>query len=100
MLRLAPGAAGFRIKATTGGCSGISVTFDLASEREPNEVLWTPAGLCIFLDRGSSLLLDGAVVDFIETRSHTGFTVTTQAATGQSCWQSATLVPIGSLVRG
>ena len=100
MLRLAPGAAGFRIKATTGGCSGISVTFDLASERGPNEVLWTPSGLRVFLDPGSSMLLDGAEVDFIETRSHTGFTVTSKGAAGPSCSQASTLVPFGSLVRG
>jgi iron-sulfur cluster assembly accessory protein len=101
MMRFAPGAtAGFRMKVSPGGCEGLSVTFDLVSELGPDEVLWAPAGLCIFLDRGSSLLLDGAVVDFIETRSHTGFAVTAKGTTGQSCSQSATMVQIGSLVRG
>ena len=100
MMRFAPGAAaGFRLKVTPGGCSGLSVTFDLAADLEADEVLWAPAGLRIFLDQGSSLLLDGAVVDFVETRSQTGFAVTSPATTGQSCSQSATLVPIGSLVR-
>lgn len=101
MMRFAPGtAAGFRMKVTPGGCSGFSVTFDLASKLEPDEMLWTPRDLRIFLDRGSSLLLDGAEVDFIETRSHTGFTVTNKGAAGPTCSQASTLVPIESLVRG
>jgi iron-sulfur cluster assembly accessory protein len=101
MMRFAPGAtAGFRMRVSPGGCSGLSVTFDLASEQGQNEALWTPSGLRIFFDPASSLLLDGAVVDFVETRSHTGFTVTIKATAGQSCSQDATLVPIGSLVRG
>lgn len=101
MMRFVPGeTAGFRMKVTPGGCSGFSVTFDLASELAPNEVLWAPRGLRIFLNQGSSLLLDGAEVDFIETRSHTGFTVTSKGAAGPSCSQASTLVPIGSLVRG
>jgi iron-sulfur cluster assembly accessory protein len=101
MMRFVPGeTAGFRMKVTPGGCSGFSVTFDLASERGPNEVLWTPSGLRVFLDPGSSMLLDGAEVDFIETRSHTGFTVTSKGAAGPSCSQASTLVPFGSLVRG
>ena len=101
MMRFAPGeTAGFRMKVTPGGCSGFSVTFDLASELGPNEVLWTPGGLRIFLDPGSSLLLNGAEVDFTETRSHTGFSVTSKGAAGPSCSQASTLVSIGSLVRG
>ena len=101
MMRFAPGAtAGFRMKVTPGGCSGPSVSFDLASELGPNEVLWSPAGLRIFLDHGSSSTLDGAVVDFIESRSHTGFTVTSKGPAEPSCSQAATLEPIGSLVRG
>ena len=100
MMRFASGVtAGFRMKVTPGGCSGFSVTFDLASELGSNEVLWAPGGLRIFLDPGSSLLLEGAEVDFIETRSHTGLTVTKKGTAGPSCSQASTLVPIASLVR-
>jgi iron-sulfur cluster assembly accessory protein len=92
--------AGFRLRVSPGGCSGLSVTFDLAPEPEPHEVIWTPSGLRIFLDAGSCLLLDEAVVDFTETRSQTGFFVTTKGVAGKCCSQASTMVSIASLVRG
>jgi iron-sulfur cluster assembly protein len=92
--------AGFRLRVAPGGCSGLAVTFDLAAEPEANEAIWTPAGLRIFLDAGSCLLLDEAVVDFTETRSQTGFSVRTKGVVAQCCSQASTLVPIASLFGG
>jgi len=101
MMRFTASAeAGFRIRVAPGGCSGLSVSFDLAAEPETNEVIWTPAGLRIFLDAGSCLLLDEAVVDFVETRAQTGFSVTTKGVAEKCCSQASTMVSIASLVRG
>jgi iron-sulfur cluster assembly accessory protein len=89
--------AGFRLKVTPGGCSGLAVAFDVVPEPDAQEVLWTPSGLRIFLDASSCLLLDGAVVDFAETFAHTGFVVIAKDPAGQ-CRSSASapsLVSIG-----
>jgi len=91
--------SGFRLKVRPGGCSGLAVEFDLAAEPEANEVVWTHSGLRIFLDSVSCLLLNGSVVDFVESRSHTGFVISTPGTTAQACAPASTLVPLDALVR-
>jgi iron-sulfur cluster assembly protein len=90
---------GFRLKVRPGRCSGLAVEFDLAAEPEANEVVWTHSDLRIFLDSASCLLLDGSVVDFIDSRSLTGFVITTPGRTVQPCAPDSTLVPVDTLVR-
>jgi len=90
---------GFRLKVRPGGCSGLAVEFDLAAEPGANEIVWKQSELRIFLDSASCLLLDGAIVDFIDSRSLTGFVVTTPGGTAQVCAPGSTLVPVDALVR-
>ena len=90
---------GFRLKVRPGGCSGLAVEFDLAAEPAVNEVVWTHSELRIFLDSASCLLLNGAIVDFIDSRSLTGFVITTPGGTPQACAPASTLVPVDALVR-
>lgn len=89
--------AGFRLKVTPGGCSGLAVTFDVVDEPDSREVLWTPSRLRIFLDPTSCLLLQDAVLDFAETLAHTGFVVITKDPAGQCCSSASApaLVSIG-----
>ena len=91
--------AGFRLKVRPGGCSGLAVEFDLAPEPALDEVVWGNGKLRIFLDRASCLLLNEAVVDFIDSRSLTGFVVTTPGGTVQACSPASTLVPVEALIR-
>ena len=91
--------SGFRLKVRPGGCSGLAVEFDLAAEPGMDEVVWTHSELRIFLDSASCLLLNGAIVDFIDSRSHTGFVVTTPRGTAQACAPDSTLVSVDALVR-
>lgn len=91
--------SGFRLKVRPGGCSGLAVEFDLAPEPGLNDVVWEHAELRIFLDSKSCLLLNGSVVDFIDSRSLTGFVVTTPGRTAQACAPASTLVPVESLTR-
>ena len=91
--------AGFRLKVRPGGCSGLAVGFDLAAEPALDEVVWEHAKLRIFLDRASCLLLNESVVDFIDSRSLTGFVVTTPGGTVQACSPASTLVPVEALIR-
>jgi iron-sulfur cluster assembly accessory protein len=90
---------GFKLKVRPGGCSGLAVEFDPAAEPGVNEVVWIHSELRIFLDNASCLLLKGAIVDFIDSRSHTGFVVTTPGGTAQACAPASTLVPVDAIVR-
>jgi iron-sulfur cluster assembly protein len=100
MMRCGTGSiSGFRLKVRPGGCSGLAVEFDLAAEPGANEVVWKHSGLRIFLDSASCLLLNGAIVDFIDSRSLTGFVVARPGGTAQACAPASTLVPVESLIR-
>ena len=100
MLRCGTGTnPGFRLKVRPGGCSGLAVEFDLAAEPGVNEVVWKHLELRIFLDTASCLLLDGAIVDFMDSRSLTGFVIKTPGRTAKACAPASTLVPVNSLVR-
>ena len=100
MMRCGTGTnPGFRLKVRPGGCSGLGVEFDLAAEPGVNEVVWKHLGLRFFLDNVSCLLLNGSVVDFIDSRSLTGFVVTIPGGTAQACAPASTLVPVDALVR-
>ena len=91
--------SGFRLKVRPSGCSGIAVEFDLAAKPEVNEVVWKHSELRIFLDSASCLLLNGAIVDFIDSRSLTGFAITTPGGTAHACAPASTLVPVDALVK-
>ena len=91
--------AGFRLKVRPGGCSGFAVGFDLATEPGPGEVVWEQAGLRIFLDAESRLLLNGAKVDFQETHAETGFVVTTEGQSPQACGSGSAFVPVQILTQ-
>ena|ERR1035438_6641658 len=91
--------SGFRLKVRPGGCSGLGVEFDFAAEPGVNEVVWKHSGLRLFLDNVSCLLLNGSVVDFIDSRSLTGFVVTRPGETAQACAPASRLVPVAALVR-
>ncbi len=100
MVRCASNAnSGFRLKVRPGGCSGLAVEFDLAAEPEVNEVVWAHSDLRIFLDSASCLLLNGSIVNFIESRSHTGLSVTTPGESAQTCSPASTLVPAEMLIK-
>lgn len=90
---------GFRLKVRNGGCSGLAVEFDLADEPGEDEIVWKYSDIHFFLDSVSCLLLDGSVVDFIDNRSLTGFTVTTPGKRARICVPISTLVPVNALIR-
>ena len=91
--------SGFRLKVRPGGCSGLAVEFEQADEPGADEVVWTYLDLRIFLDSASCLLLDGSVVDFMDSRLLTGFVITTPGGIAQSCSPVSTLIPAEVLVR-
>lgn len=91
--------SGFKLKVRPGGCSGLAVEFDLANEPAKGEIVWTHSGLSIFLDSASCLLLNGSIVDFIDSHSLTGFVIATTGGSAQSFSPASTLIPTDMLVR-
>jgi iron-sulfur cluster assembly accessory protein len=99
MSRFAAGTeSGFRLVVTPGGCSGFATTFDLISRPEASDSVWEFEGLRIFVGQESRRFLDGAIVDFVETLSHTGFVITTDGPAPSACAPLSKLVSIEPLV--
>ncbi|MBB5048030.1 iron-sulfur cluster assembly accessory protein [Rhodopseudomonas rhenobacensis] len=73
MLRFSPGAGGFRLNVSAGGCAGLTAEFDVEPAVRPGEVVETVGDLSFFLPVASQQLLDGVVVDFVETPTSSGF---------------------------
>jgi iron-sulfur cluster assembly accessory protein len=91
--------SGFRLKVRAGGCSGFAVQFDLASEPADKEIVWDYAGLRIFLDAESRLLLDGSVLDFKDSRAQSDFVVIKSGEAAQACSPASNMVSVASLVQ-
>ena len=67
-----PGA-GFRLKVSPGGCSGLAADFTAAPAPGPGEQAFTVNGVTLFLAAESRLLLDGVTIDFADTPLQSGF---------------------------
>jgi iron-sulfur cluster assembly accessory protein len=64
---------GLRVQVVGGGCSGFQ--YHMGFEKQPNggdEVLEL-SGFKVFVDRGSSMYLDGTEIDFVEALTGSGF---------------------------
>jgi Fe-S cluster assembly iron-binding protein IscA len=77
----------------------LAVEFDLVAKPLTDEIVWDYAELHFFLDSVSLQLLNGSVVDFIDSRSHTGFVVTTLGEAAKTCSSAPQMVSAASLVR-
>jgi iron-sulfur cluster assembly accessory protein len=90
-----PGA-GFRLKVSPGGCSGLAADFDVRAAAGAGEKPVTVNGMTLFLDAESRLLLDGVTIDFADTPLQSGFIFHDPKQSG-SCAdspQAAVLVPL------
>ena len=70
-------AAGFRLEVSPGGCSGLAARFDVESGRRPDDEVLELNGLRLFMSQESRGLLEGATVDFVDTRTDSGFSIIT-----------------------
>ncbi|MGD0430692.1 MAG: iron-sulfur cluster assembly accessory protein [Acetobacteraceae bacterium] len=93
-----PGA-GFRLKVSPGGCSGLAADFSVASAPAPGEQAFTVNGVTLFLPAESRLLLDGVTIDFSDTPLQSGFVFNdpNQVACGHS---PTVLVSLDTFGRG
>lgn len=86
MLRFAPTpTSGFRMVATTGGCSGLSIDFSVEEAPAPGDAVEETEGLRLFLPSESRVLLMGATIDFADSITGSGFVVHSPNASSCGC---------------
>lgn len=85
-------AAGFRLEVSPGGCSGLAAQFDVEKESGPQDVVLETNGVRVFMSHESRRLLEGAIVDFIDTRTDSGFSIVAPNA-AKACASSAASLP-------
>lgn len=105
-----PAGAGFRLVVSAGGCSGYNSEFTAEAALQPGEEALNHDGLLIFLPAESRLMLDGIIIDFLDSPIKSGLTFTNpnQAPCACSSAESAapsapagvTKIEIGSISRG
>ena len=79
-----PEAAGLRLGVERGGCAGLSYTFELASEPDPDDVVLEDGDVRVFVDAASEPYLAGVELGVDATAHGTGFTIDNPNAT-QEC---------------
>lgn len=78
-------AGGFRLSVTPGGCSGYSSEFSVEAEPAAGCGEVQVAGLRLFLNAESRLLLDGMTMDFAETPLQSGLVFSKPGAAACAC---------------
>ncbi|WP_322514472.1 iron-sulfur cluster assembly accessory protein [Rhodopseudomonas palustris] len=73
MVRLSGGAGGFRLAVSSGGCSGLSAAFDIEASPRPGDQVVEHGDLRLFIPEDSGKLLEGVVIDFMETPTSSAF---------------------------
>ncbi|MGV7207118.1 HesB/IscA family protein [Oxalobacteraceae bacterium A2-2] len=85
--------AGFRLKVSTAGCSGLSAEFTVEEKPVLGDASLDCNGLAVYLPAESRLLLEGATIDFGDTPAATGLTFRTPRAASGSCGSHAEGAP-------
>jgi iron-sulfur cluster assembly accessory protein len=85
--------AGFRLKVSAGGCSGLSSEFTVEERPVLGDASLDINGLSVYLPAESRILLEGATIDFGETPTATGLTFRVPRAAGGSCASHAEGAP-------
>ena len=71
---------GLRIEVVPGGCSGFQYGFSFDNKTTKADKVIEKNGLKVFVDKDSLNVMDGAVVDFVETLQGAGFKVSNPKA--------------------
>ncbi len=75
-----PGA-GFRLAVTPGGCSGLNSDIAVQATPGEGEAVFEVAGIKLFLNAESRILLEGATIDFTDSTAKTGLVFITAKPT-------------------
>jgi iron-sulfur cluster assembly protein len=79
---------GFRLVVSPGGCSGLSSEFSVEAAPFAGDAIVEASGLRLFLPAESRMLLDGAVVDFMDSPMESGLTFLTPNSGSCGCGSS------------
>lgn len=83
MLRMSGGdGSGFRLVVSPGGCSGLNSEFSVEAAPRQGDTVVDVEGFRLFLPPASALLLDGVIMDFVDSATATGLLFQTH---GGSC---------------
>jgi iron-sulfur cluster assembly accessory protein len=65
---------GFRLVVSPGGCSGLSADFSIEAQPQEGDHTLSLNGLRVFVPPQSAKLLEGATIDFADSRVQQGLT--------------------------
>jgi iron-sulfur cluster assembly protein len=72
---------GIRVAALDGGCSGYEYALDIISKPNSDDLVFEQDKVRIYVDPKSAPLLNGIVIDFVESLTQSGFTFKNPNAT-------------------
>lgn len=89
---------GMRLTVTPGGCSGYSSEFTVEAAPRAGDAEMSFGGTRVFLPAESRLVLDGVIVDFVDSPTKSGLTFTNPGQAPCACSTSgdATAMPAES----
>lgn len=73
---------GVRLAVVDGGCSGYEYVLNIANKPTAEDLIFEQDKVRIYIDPKSEPLLNGVVVDFVESLVQSGFVFTNPNATG------------------
>jgi iron-sulfur cluster assembly accessory protein len=88
-------AAGFRLKVSPGGCSGLASEFTVEAAPLAGDAVLDVNGVKVFLPAESRILLTGMTIDFTDTMLEAGLKFTNPSAPATSCGSHASEAPPG-----
>ena len=92
--------AGFRLRVSAGGCSGLAAEFSVEAEPAAGDSVVEVNGVRLFLPAESRLLLDGVTIDFADTPASSGLTFIDPKAKSCACSSAGTTtIDIASIER-
>jgi len=65
--------AGLRVQVVGGGCSGFQYHMGFEKQENSGDEVLDLGGFKVFVDRGSSMYLDGTEIDWVEALTGSGF---------------------------
>lgn len=72
---------GVRLAVTDGGCSGYQYSLDIANSPKIDDLIVEEDKVLFYVDRQSAPLLEGVLIDFVESLAQSGFKFSNPNAT-------------------
>lgn len=89
--------SGFRLRVTSGGCSGMAAEFTVEAAPAPGDACLELAELRLFLPAESRLLLEGVTIDFADTPTNSGLSFVNPNAGNCGCSSAASSAKLSAV---